>query len=331
MDVHTFVDGLKEKGARPPSVVILHGANDLLKENVIRALTGRFPEFATNTVRLAADETDPRRLEVELYSLSLFDARKLAVFDVGRQTAAPVVDAVNRFIAAPSAAATLVLLTKSLKDCALQPGDATTVLACPIGKEGPAPQAISAEFAARGKTIAPAALQELLRRTGAGNPLALRQEIDKLCAYAGKRKIVAIDDVRTLVREDPDYKPFVILNAISNGRTSEALDAVHHDLRNGHAPFEILGSIAQSERRLLEAKFLFQSGADNATMIGKFGIKPERISGFVKIVRDQKTDDIRGRLREILDADLRMKTSSARPETILEDLVIRLCNRRASR
>ncbi|OHB74588.1 MAG: DNA polymerase III subunit delta [Planctomycetes bacterium RBG_16_59_8] len=236
-----------------------------------------------------------------------------------------IVDVLRRYVKEPSPSTLLLVIARSAKECGLDGAKNVVAVKCDNPRPDQLPGLIDAAVATKGKEIAPAAVQELIRRCRSGDIGMIVSHIDRLAAYVGKRKTIAAQDVAQLVVRNVDFNTFDMLKEVSAGRTGDAIDMLRVMLDNGVQPLMILGGIASSYRRLLEAKFLFQSGVAHATIAGRLGINPEKIGGFASVVRRYSEEDLKSRHREVLKTDLLMKTTGEKGERLLENLVLRLC------
>jgi DNA polymerase-3 subunit delta len=87
-----------------------------------------------------------------------------------------------------------------------------------------------------------------------GDARTLDQELKKLLAFVGDRKVITaadVDEVVTRTAEDPF---FALGNAVEERQLEQALAVVDRSLENGGSPHMLLASLAGTVRRLLLEK-----------------------------------------------------------------------------
>lgn len=186
------------------------------------------------------------------------------------------------------------------------------------------PAWIRKEFQLRGKIVEPAAIEFLAENSN--NQLAvIRQHIDMLTAYAGKRKNITQADVKNLIGESAQLSVFKLVDEISQKRQRLAFETLLLLLQAGKDAHEILGLVAWHMRRLGKAK----------TLLAKEGLRKEQLSQRLKIsyysaqklihqAQQFTLDEIKKAQELLLDMDMRLKKSVTAPEALLELLVMRL-------
>jgi DNA polymerase-3 subunit delta len=120
----------------------------------------------------------------------------------------------------------------------------------------------------------------------------VRAEVEKLVLYcAGESRITARHVRELVVAQEEPGEDFALGKAIWNGRSAEALREISAQLESGAPPFLVLGQIRAAAARL----------------------SPDRKA--------------KAGLDAVLEADLRIKSSTGDPRFVLEHLVLTLCSR----
>jgi len=88
----------------------------------------------------------------------------------------------------------------------------------------------------------------------------LRNELEKVIAYAGASRKVAVADVDLVVSRSPEATVFELIDAIGARRPDAALTALKILLDAGEAEPRILALIARQIRLIWQAKYLAESG-----------------------------------------------------------------------
>jgi DNA polymerase III subunit delta len=176
----------------------------------------------------------------------------------------------------------------------------------------------------RGGAISPAAASLLVQYVGS-NLWAMANEIDKLVAYAGGRRIED-EDVRSLVGYTQDVSVFALIDAILDFNSELAAQLLQQLLRQGAAPPFMLFMLDRQFRMILRAKDMKASGTADSVVRSRLAIFNDY--AFRRTVEQADRYSME-RLRQIysnlLDADLSMKTGSYEDELAMELLVAELC------
>ena len=197
----TLLRGLKQGAPQP--VYYLHGEEDMLKEEAIRALLDRVVEPAMRDFNVdvrAAGELDPAGLHALVNTPPMLAARRAVVLRGVEQLRkkSPAREELLHYLANPNPS-TLLVLVQSGPAPEPEADLAAHATAVAVGRL--APERVPAWLAHRagplGLTLAPDAVELLI--AAVGNDLgALAQELEKLGALAAGRTATA-DDVTAVV------------------------------------------------------------------------------------------------------------------------------------
>lgn len=121
-------------------------------------------------------------------------------------------------------------------------------------------------------SISGQALEEFLQGTG-DDMLMIRQELDKLIAYAYEKEGISTSDVLAVCVPRYEDKIFDMLDHIMGGRTDKAL-VLYHDLQELHTePQHIMYMLERQLRIILHAKDMKYEGKRFDEMAKILGIK----------------------------------------------------------
>jgi len=131
--------------------------------------------------------------------------------------------------------------------------------------------------------------------------------------------------VATLRGTEPGASVFDLTLAIGEENRGRALAILARNLEAGEAPLRILGSLAWQYRRLWKVKEVVRQGGREGEAARTLRMDPYKARAFL----DQFPDNhLHQALQLFLDADARLKGGSGgRPARILEDVLLRLCDR----
>src|SRR5262245_6755129 len=166
---------------------------------------------------------------------------------------------------------------------------------------------------------------ESLKEACSGSLYSVRRELEKLAAYVSPGQAVTALDVATLRGTEPGASVFDLALAIGERNRGRVLAILARNLEAGEAPLRILGSLAWQYRRLWKVKEVLQQGGQEGEAARALRMDPSRVRAFLEQFPDSHLDRA---LRLFLDTDAKLKGGSAgRPSRILEELLLRLCDR----
>ncbi|HMF10710.1 MAG TPA: DNA polymerase III subunit delta [Gemmataceae bacterium] len=328
MDSLTFLQRSSKWEPRP--VYVLHGDEDFLKRQVLAALRERVLGGDANAFGLSThegDKADFASIRSELETLPFLSPRRLVVVDKADPFVTRHRAALEKYVGNQASAGVLVLDVTSwpanTKLAKALPGDATiTCKALPVQR---LPEwCIRRAESAYAKQLLATAAKLLVDLVGAEMG-QLDQELAKLAVYAGDAKRIEAEDVDKLVGHSRAENVWIIFDAISNGRSAEALTILDRLFQQGEAPLGLLGAFGSQLRPLAQAYRLTEQGVPLPAALERAGVPPFRLRSA-----EQQLRHLGGRRAErlfdwLLEADLGMKGSSQLPErTQLERLVVQL-------
>ena len=166
---------------------------------------------------------------------------------------------------------------------------------------------------------------ELLKEACGGSLYSVRRELEKLAAYVSPGQVVTAVDVATLRGMEPGASVFDLTLAIGERNRGQVLAILARNLEAGEAPLRILGSLAWQYRRLWKVKEVVRQGGREGEAARTLRMDLSKVRAFL----DQFPDGhLHEALRLFLDADAKLKGGSGgRPARILEDVLLRLCDR----
>ena len=293
---------------------VLHGQDDFLRRQYCRRSIERIIGQAETQLAVARFDVSAELAEVldELRTAPLLAPHRAVVVAEADKFVSAHAQALTRYLAAPSASGSLVLMVNSWKAASQKKEDkqafsaldklARTVgdfLDCSTPPESQLPPWIRKATQRRGMKIAPDAVG--LLAAWAGTDLArLDNEIEKLSLYAGPRGQIVLQDVAAVVAATTTPTPYALTDAIAAGQLGKALKELAAMMTTRGEEFRILGLIAWQLRRNLGTR---PRGRQDATGRG---------------------DRAHRNFRKLLAADLAIKTS-ADPLMTMQMLLAKLC------
>src|SRR5262245_25776552 len=166
---------------------------------------------------------------------------------------------------------------------------------------------------------------ELLKEICGGSLYSVRRELEKLAAYVSPGRTVTAGDVTTLRGTEPGASVFDLTLAIGARNRGRVLAILARNLEAGEAPLRILGSLSWQYRRLWKVKEILREGGREGEGARTLRMDPYKVRALLDQFPEAHMQEA---LRIFLDTDARLKGGSGgRPARILEDVLLRLCNR----
>ncbi len=175
----------------------------------------------------------------------------------------------------------------------------------------------------RGKNLSAPAAAALASLVGTDLQL-LESELEKLITYAGDNDAITPEDVRQVVSSQRAYSIFELLDAIAAHRSSRAIACLNSLITDGQSPLAILGMLTKHIRNLWQVKDGLEKGMALPQIARKAGLHPF-VAGKHQEQAPRFSERELFRLHQAMrETDMALKSSLAAPETILEELVLRL-------
>ncbi len=185
---------------------------------------------------------------------------------------------------------------------------------------------IQREIRTRGKAIRYDAVL-LLKELKQDDIDGLRNEIDKLITYIGKRQVISREDVKSLVGSSASRNVFEFVDALSRKDAKEALAITREMFKTKKAIPEILGMIGWQLRRIKRAQELLKKGASGESAGIKCNVPPFYIERFIREIKSFTAGEIDRNIDHLVDADYSIKRGYLKPQDALELLIVKICTK----
>lgn len=190
------------------------------------------------------------------------------------------------------------------------------------------------KFSSQGKTAAPEAMKRL--EEFIGNDLRrINSELEKLITYVGEKNVIELDDVNQISGRVKTFYEWEISDSLSKADFDQCLVVLDNLFKEGIKPEYILGSVVRFFRDIFQAKLLIKEKDIDKKAIfrelrphiqEKFGnFYTTKFKEFFSLVEKFSSKDLSRMLAELEKVDLRMKTSSLNPKTLLESFLSEYC------
>ncbi|MFH1488029.1 MAG: DNA polymerase III subunit delta [Pseudomonadota bacterium] len=299
---------------------------DRLKESLIPEAVRDF-----NLERFYGGENDPSEIINSARSLPFMSPNRLVIV---RRTEKYTKDALNRFLPylENPVESTCLIFIAAKSDAKIKfykemksSGRAVQCGALNDRQLAPWIKRTAAEMGLNIEGQACAYLQQIVGNSSRN----LYGELEKLrLRYQNKK--VGPDEVRELVIHSRMYTIFEVMNQISVKNLPESLIVLNRflaeeDKRAG--PLKLLGMLNRQIRLLWLTKSLAGSGGRIPEISKKLGLPPFSAKAFIGQAAHWSGPELERGLSLLYEADGRLKSGS-RPEPILENLFISLCDRK---
>ena len=192
---------------------------------------------------------------------------------------------------------------------------------------GPALTAwIDKQVRSAGGDISPRAAETLGAFVG-GNLRSLAQEIDKLGAYAGKRRIEE-GDVQRLVADAREVKVWTLTDALAARNRDAAIGVLHQLLDDGGQAPVLMAMIARQFRNLMLIKEMADERLSPEAIAGQLKIHPYVVQKALATARSFSYERLDAIYHRLLETDLAIKTGRLEPDLALDLLVLDLTSDR---
>lgn len=193
---------------------------------------------------------------------------------------------------------------------------------------------IQAELQRRGIEAERQAVEFLADALG-GNAEALFTEMDKLAELVPAGKVLTLEGARSNVQRLRGHKLYELANAVSERRTADSLILLGRmfeslldagkKVQAAGIPLMILSTLEGELRKLAMAAGTKSTTSD--ALASKLGMPEWAARKLLQNVKRFTPGELDAALRELREADRRIKSTSLEPRLILEELVLAICTK----
>jgi len=325
------------RAGKPPAAVVLLGSDSYLREMCRKKIIdASVPEDARDwaVARLSAREEGWDEILGRASTLPMLAPRQVILVDsaesverLGEESRDEILKRLAEYFASPAPFTLLVIeadavdrrqkFFKLLSEKAL-------IVELSIGSESAAALAeqMAADLGAQIEPTAAALLAEILN----SEPARMHVELEKLAVYVqgpqGNRKISPAD-VEALVVAARRNTVWQLADMLVNRKRDAALAFLDNLLREGEEPAGIVGALAWTYRKLIEARELpahtagFQASR-------QLGMRPDAAEAAVRQSHRTTKQDLLAGLAALAEADSQFKSRNPDPRATMEFLIARL-------
>jgi DNA polymerase III delta subunit len=322
-----FAAFLADKSPAPP-ILIFQGSETFLRERGLAAARARWPDLASNALRLPSSDVTWQALADELFTAGLLGGRKLVVLADEGNWLHNNLAAFKEYLKAPASSAVLLALVPSDKSLGVKESDSLRLVDCRPPKPVDLPRIVQTLVQERGKTIDRAALETLCSR-GGPDLVALAGHVETICTYVGRRPAIAAADVAAHVHGEAAHKDYELALACAKKQPRRALELARALVDAGDPAQKILWKLAWQYRKMVEGRKLLESGVRRGEVTSRLQITYFQTE-FLGLVDGHSLGELLEKHGEILKADLALKTGGGTDHAVLESLVAKLASSMAA-
>lgn len=304
-------------------IYLFWGDEDYLLEETMRELMQQVVEpeaIDFNLDIFYSNEVDSSRVMQAVTAYPVIATRRLVIIKDLERMRAQCLEAIGRYAQKPAKTTCLILAGGKLnfKTKGMQglKKAATAVEFKPL-YDNQIPAWIKNFLAAKRLEISEEALRIL--HENVGNALReLANELEKVMLnLAGRRKIEA-NDIRTVVGLSREFSVFELSNFIGHKNLKAAWLTLARMLELGEPPIKILTMLTRHFSILLKIKHGLKSGQSNAQLAATAGVSPYFMEDYLNQVKNFSMEQLTQAFSHLLQADTGLKSSSQKPQLILE-------------
>ena len=321
-------------GGKAVAAIILVGSDHYLREmcrnKIIEACV---PDTARDwaVTRLSAREAGWNEVIGRAETMPMMSPRQVVIVDeaesvekLGEKSRDEVLDLLSKYFESPAPFTVLVLEAASLDGRQRYfklLAEKGLIVELSIGPESAASLAMqmAKELGAEIDRDAAAMLAEIL----SGAPARMSVELEKLSTYVKGRGRIAVADVEALVVTARKNTVWQLTEILASRKRAAALGFLDNLLREGEQPVMIVGALAWTYRKLIEARDL-PAHLSGFAAARPLGMRPEAAETALRQAYRISKKDLLAGLAALAEADSQLKSSNPDPRAMMEFLIARL-------
>lgn len=331
MTAETLKKALKKRDL--PPILYLYGEEPFLQQQALQQIERALIEPGTedfNRQVFYGRNLDVSQLLDAVMTLPAFAPRRLVIVKEAQHLLAEAYERLIEYLAKPVAETCLVFSADKIDNRRkffqlLKKRDALVDFR-PLS-EGQIPGFVRGRLEERNFQITADALQLFVLQVGSGLH-EIVTELEKLMLYAGAARLLDLADVQAVVSSSRSENIFEIGNAVASFAAGQALSLGRALLAEGESPVKILVLLTRHFRQLWKVYELDAVGCPQREIASRASVPPFVVGRLSQQARGYTRKDFKRAFALFLAADLAMKSSGARPDVVLEQLLMRLATPR---
>jgi DNA polymerase III subunit delta len=330
----TYQDLKRVLKGEPPPVIVLHGEEDFLIEQMQDEVIDRVlgdQDRSFNLDMLYGSDIDGADLIARASAFPMMADRRVVVVREVDHVKKDDLDLLANYVKSPSSS-TVLLLTGAKVDFRKKAFAAVAstgnAYACnPLYERDAVEWAVAAVRKDR-RTIDDEAAATLVARVGT-SLRELRNELDKLYLFAGDRTALTASDVGQVVGQSREISPFELQKAVGTRDVGRALWLTERLLESGE---KIPGLIAILSRYFmlvwkLQSLTAGRGRGDDGSLAAELGVSPFFLKDYRIAAENFSMPEVESAFLLMSEVDVRGKTSGTDQFLLMTGLIVRLCGR----
>ncbi len=182
-------------------------------------------------------------------------------------------------------------------------------------------------FIEKGKKRITSGAMASLRENVGTNVTNLASEIEKLICLAGDEPEINERHTEALLGRSKTETEYALADAAASGNRTLALTLLSDLLREGSRIPKIMAILRWQFEKIWRGKEMLQGGASHEEIQRELRIPKTHVPKFIRTASGLRVADLRRALKLIMGADLRMRTQKLEERTVVEMLLLQLCER----
>jgi DNA polymerase-3 subunit delta len=326
---HDFIEGTKNKNYAP--VYLFIGQEEFLVDECVRRiiddlLTDEAQAFNLDIVYGSKVQAGDAMAHASSFPM-MSDRRVVVVKEFDKMLSGDgAKELIASYVAHPMESTCLVLLAES-PDFRTKPftdlKKAGTVYSFPLLYDNQIPAWI-ADRCKRMKLHADLEACRLLQAYIGNSLRALQNELEKLSTYLGERTQVTPEDIADVVGVTRGFTVFDLQNAVGKKDLDEALRIARRMLETGEAPQLTIVMLTRYFSLLWKVQDLLSRRTEEREILAATRISPFYLKNYTDAAAQFSSSHIQHAFAALLDADVRLKSTSPDPNHLMELLVCSL-------
>jgi DNA polymerase-3 subunit delta len=327
---------------KPVPAILLVGSDSYLRDMCRKKLVDTYVAEGTRdwgVLKFSADDDDVSAILGQARTMPMLAPRQVifvseteALERLGDDSRDALVKQISEYLDNPAPFTVLVFEAAELDQrmrLAKVLGEKTLTVSVELSSE-PADRArlavpLSLDMARElGATLEPDAAEELCDILN-GDLASIHTELEKLSSYAGDRRKITRADVELLVISARKYEVWDLAEMLSERQPAQALEFLDRLLREGEAAPALLGALAWTYRKLLEAQEV-PAGAPEWQVRSRLKMRGNGAERAVQQSRKFPKTQLTNGLAALYEADNRLKSGGANQRAVMEFLVTQLAS-----
>lgn len=317
----------------PLPVYLFTGDGDFFKEEAWEGLLSRIvPEKGRrfNGERFLAKEITASEVIGRLNTVPMSGSRRLVFVQNIETWPKEQIKVMESYLARPSPVSCLVLSCsqkKGLEKIYGAVSNVGTVVEFKQLRDRDALRWVQDRAKRSGKTMTSQAAMLLVETVGL-NPYLLEKEVEKLVTYVGDRAQIGPEAVTDVTSCQKTFSVFEMLRYVAQRNSRQAIASLRNLLLMGDPPLAVLALLSRQVRIMWQVKDALDRKMSLSAIAQRLKLPQAVLANYAQQANLFSEEDFLQIHAQLRDTDIRIKSTSAPPELLLEALVMRLCWKR---